>query len=194
MSSVEKAGLEQWRKELVPQVRGSVLEVGAGTGANLLYYPKKVIQLVLSEPDAGMRKQMKAKIANGNFGQVIVSSGTAEKIEAKDASFDFVVSSLVFCSVPSLDTALLEVKRVLKKGGRFIFLEHVAAEKGSERRRWQNRINPLWRKIAGNCHLNRDTEKAILEAGFTISEVRHEHLHTIMPVVKPTIRGVAVKP
>lgn len=194
MSPVEKAFLNQWRRDLLSPVGGNVLEIGAGTGANLRYYPDKVMRLVLSEPDAGMRKQLTEKIAGGNFDRAIVSSDSAERIDAGDDSFDFVTSSLVFCSVSHLETALLEVKRVLKKGGRFIFLEHVVAKRGSERRKWQNRVTPLWRAMAGNCHLNRDTEKAILAAGFTISEITRENMHTILPVVKPTIRGVAVKP
>jgi ubiquinone/menaquinone biosynthesis C-methylase UbiE len=194
MSPVEKACLDRWRKNLLSDVRGNVLEIGAGTGANLPYYSEKVNRLLLMEPDAGMRRQLKAKVSNGNGHPATIAFGTAEKIDAEDAVFDAVTSSLVFCSVSHLETALLEAKRVLKKGGKFVFLEHVAAKRGTTRRKWQNRTTPLWRAIAGNCHLNRDTEKAILAAGFSVVEIKRENLQTIVPLVKPTIRGIAIKP
>ena len=194
MSPVEKACLDRWRRELLSGVRGNVLEIGAGTGANLPHYPENVNRLVLMEPDAGMRRQLKAKVSNGSCQSALVTSGTAEKIEAGNGVFDFVTSSLVFCSVSHLETALLEVKRVLKKGGGFVFLEHVAAKRGTQRRKWQNRATPFWRAIAGNCHLNRNTEEAILAAGFSIADIKRDHLQTIVPVVNPTIRGLAIKP
>ena len=117
MSPVEKACLERWRQELLSGVRGSVLEIGAGTGANLPYYSENVDRLVLMEPDTGMRRQLKAKVSNGNCHPALITSGSAENINAGNGVFDFVTSSLVFCSVSHLETALLEVKRVLKKGG-----------------------------------------------------------------------------
>ena len=194
MASTEKACLLDWRKELLSPVHGKVMEIGAGTGANIQFYSDKVEQLILSEPDKDMRKHLQARLEDSNFKNASISSASAENIEVADNSFDFVTSSLVCCSVSNPITALLEIKRVLKPGGKLIFLEHVAATEGSKRRKWQNRFNPLWRAVAGNCHLNRDTEMSILEAGFEIGEILREPLRKAMPLVRPSIRGIAIKP
>ena len=192
MSKTEEACLKDWRQELLKNVYGDVLEIGAGTGANIHFYPDGV-NLVLAEPDKNMRKQIESKITQNNLKNIFLSVGAAEQIESEDESFDFVVSTLVCCSVTNLELALLEIKRVLKPGGSLVFLEHVGARKGSKRRFWQNFINPFWRKLAGNCHLNRETEAAILSAGFTINEIKRESMRKAIPVVRPTIRGIAVK-
>jgi ubiquinone/menaquinone biosynthesis C-methylase UbiE len=188
----EKACLKDWRRDLLKNVYGDVLEIGAGTGLNLEHYPGAVGSLVLSEPDKHMREQLKQKLPAINQ-PVKVSTGTAEEIDAENESYDFVVASLVCCSVINLESALLEIRRVLKPGGRLVFLEHVAAQAGTKRRRWQNLIDPFWRRLAGNCHLNRETESAILAAGFEILEIKRESMRKAMPVVRPTIRGIAVK-
>ena len=192
MCKTEEACLKGWRQELLKSVGGDVLEIGAGTGANIKYYPEST-NLVMAEPDKNMRKQIESKIKSSRLKGVSVSAGSAEKIEAKDESFDFVVSSLVCCSVTNLELALLEIKRVLRPEGKLVFLEHVAATTGSKRRKWQNMINPFWRKLAGNCHLNRETENAILSAGFKFQDIKRESMRKALPIVRPTIRGIAVK-
>ncbi len=193
MATTEDACLREWRRELLQQVSGDVLEIGAGTGANVEFYPETVVRLTISEPDRHMRKQLTARIASGKSDNICVNAGSAENIDADDESFDFVVTSLVCCSVTDLGAALLEVRRVLKPGGGLVFLEHVAAEHGTRRRRWQNRITPFWRKLAGNCHLNRETEAAMLSAGFTIRDIKRESMQKAPTLVRPTIRGIAVK-
>ena len=145
------------------------------------------------ELDKHMRTQLEAKVKDQGLDHMTISSHTIEENHTPDATFDCVVSTLVCCSVPNLESAFSEIKRILKPDGYFIFLEHVAAEKGTRRRRWQNRLSPLWRKIAGNCHLNRDTEMALSHAGFTIKEIKRESLRKIMPLVRPSIRGIAIK-
>jgi ubiquinone/menaquinone biosynthesis C-methylase UbiE len=192
MATAEDACLREWRRELLQQVSGDVLEVGAGTGANIEFYPESVIRLTLSEPDRHMRKQLENRVA-GSTKNILVSAGSAENIDAQDESFDFVVASLVCCSVSDQGAALLEIRRVLKPEGCLVFLEHVAAENGTRRRLWQNRVTPLWRKLAGNCHLNRETEAALLSAGFNIRDIKRESMRKAVSLVKPTIRGIAVK-
>jgi ubiquinone/menaquinone biosynthesis C-methylase UbiE len=192
LASTEEACLKEWRRDLLKNISGDVLEIGAGTGSNLDFYPDTLLTLVLSEPDKHMRRQIKKKIATSQH-DVSVTAGTAENISAESESYDFVVTSLVCCSVTHLDTALLEIKRVLRPEGRLIFLEHVAATEGTKRRRWQNLINPFWRQLAGNCHLNRETESAILAAGFEILEIERESMRNAIPLVRPTIRGIAIK-
>ena len=194
MAGSEEACLGEWRKALLGQVTGAVLEIGAGTGANLEFYPTTGVNLVLSEPDKNMRKKLQERLSKSGKTRVSIVTGSAESIDTPDESFDYVVSALVCCSVVNLELALIEIKRVLKPGGRLVFLEHVAAAEGSKRRRWQNRINPLWRLVAGNCHLNRETEAALVATGFTIESIQRESMRKAMPIVRPTIRGMAIKP
>jgi len=193
LAKSEEACLMEWRSELVKHAHGNVLEIGAGTGANILFYPKNGIELTLSEPDKHMRTQLEEKVKNEGLDHVTISSHTIEKNHRPDATFDCVVSTLVCCSVPNLASAFSEIKRILKPDGYFIFLEHVGAEKGTRRRRWQNRLTPLWCKISGNCHLNRETEIAFKNAGFTFKEIKRESMRKATPLVRPTIRGIAIK-
>jgi len=193
LAKSEKACLMEWRSELVKHVHGNVLEIGAGTGANILFYPKNGIELTLSEPDKHMRTQLEEKVKNEVLDHVTISSHTIEENHRPDATFDCVVSTLVCCSVPNLASAFSEIKRILKPDGYFIFLEHVGAKKGTRRRRWQNRLTPLWCKISGNCHLNRETEIAFKNAGFTFKEIKRERMLKATPLVRPTIRGIAIK-
>ena len=194
MASTEEACLGEWRLGLLRQVSGDVLEIGAGTGANIKFYSDNVTRLVLTEPDKHMRRLIKEQVNNHNPGNVAVSSGTAEQIEAADESFDYVVASLVCCSVKDLNVCLGEIRRVLRPGGSLVFLEHVAADDGSRRRRWQNRITPIWKTFMGNCHLNRETEQAIVAEGFEIIQIERESMRKAPSIVRPTIRGIAQKP
>jgi ubiquinone/menaquinone biosynthesis C-methylase UbiE len=193
LAKSEEACLMEWRSELVKHVHGNVLEIGAGTGANILFYPKNGIELTLSEPDKHMRTQLEEKVKNEGLDHVTISSHTIEENHRPDATFDCVVSTLVCCSVPNLASAFSEIKRILKPDGYFIFLEHVGAKKGTRRRQWQNRLTPLWCKISGNCHLNRETEIAFKNAGFTFKEIKRESMRKATPLVRPTIRGIAIK-
>lgn len=193
MSGVETACLAQWRQDLLKQASGAVLEIGAGTGVNIPFYTVQVDTLVLSEPDTHMRHQLLQKLSPTDSDHISVSADTAETIAASDSTYDTVVMTLVGCSVGSLDIAMAEIHRVLKPNGKFLFLEHVGAGEGSGRRRWQNRVTPVWRKVAGNCHLNRDTEQAIQRAGFSFESIERESMRKAVSLVRPTIRGVAVK-
>lgn len=194
MARAEAACLKQWRAELLNQVSGRVLEIGAGTGANIQFYPASVTHLNMTEPDADMRRRLLHKTSSLADKRLTISAETAEQLQASDATYDYVVSSLVCCSVIDLDKTLAEIHRVLKPGGRLVFLEHVAAPEGSMRRRWQFRLNPIWKKLAGNCHLIRETESAIQNAGFNIETIHRESMRKTIPVVRPTIRGIAIKP
>jgi ubiquinone/menaquinone biosynthesis C-methylase UbiE len=192
MKATEDACLIAWRKDLLKDVDGKVLEIGAGTGASLALYPrKKSLDLYLSEPDQNMRSQLKEKVKESGLEKVSVLSSPAEKIDSEDDVYDVVFVSLVCCSVNDVKASLQEIRRVLKPTGSFIFLEHVAAKKGSNRRKWQDRLNIVWRTIAGNCHLNRHTEDHINNAGFIITDITYDSMKKAMPLIKPTIRGIA---
>ena len=194
MKVVEDAYLVRWRSELLKDVDGRVLEIGAGTGASLELYPDRAtLEIVFSEPDKGMRVQLERKLERSFRLHVKVISSASECIDSPDGIFDYVFVSLVCCSMQDVGKSLSEINRVLKPGGRFIFLEHVAAPEGSVLGKWQNRLNFFWRKIAGNCHLNRETERHIVEAGFTIQNIRRDTIRKAMPLFCPTIRGVATR-
>jgi ubiquinone/menaquinone biosynthesis C-methylase UbiE len=190
MAIFERACLKSWRRELLKHVYGEVLEVGAGTGANIDHYSDQVTRLVLTEPDKHMRKVLERNVSNRGLENIQVSDGTAQQIRAEDESFDCVVSSLVCGGSPILETAVEEIKRVLKPGGKFVFLEHAAAAEGTSTRRWQDRINPIWRIW---WSLNPETEKAIITAGFEIREITRENVRRTLPILGSTIRGIAVK-
>lgn len=197
VAPAEVACFQGWRAELLGAVYGTVLEIGAGTGANLAHYPAAVERLVLAEPDPGMRRQLVDKLsaqrASGAFGPASaeVLTDSADHLSFGDATFDSVVATLVLCTVPDPEAALAEVRRVLKPGGRFLFLEHVAAENKPDRLKWQRRIDPIWRRVAGGCRLTRRTADTIGGAGFTIEAVTRESARKAMPLVRSTIRGVA---
>jgi ubiquinone/menaquinone biosynthesis C-methylase UbiE len=191
MRGSEEACLGQWRAELLRELSGSVLEIGAGTGATLSLYPKTVTRLVMCEPDPHMRRKLEAK--RGTAANLEISASSIQDLPFKENSFDAVVCSLVLCSVPDQQAALAQVRRVLKPGGRLVFLEHVAADGKPKRLKWQRRIEPVWKRLTGNCHLTRRTEAAIEAAGFRIERIQRESMRKALPVCRPSIRGIARK-
>jgi SAM-dependent methyltransferase len=191
MRGVEEGGLTDWRIALLADLEGTVLEVGAGTGRNVDLYPPAITRLVLSEPDRHMRARL-APVAARFPAEVI--EAPAEALPFAERSFDAVVATLVLCSVQDLDSALAEIYRVLRPGGRFVFIEHVAAGDRPRRLVWQRRIEPAWRRVAGNCHLTRQTEEAIARCGFEIAVIERASMRKAPGVVRPTIRGTARRP
>jgi len=187
MRASEEACLAQWRAELLRELSGAVLEIGAGTGATLSLYPNTVTRLVMSEPDPHMRRKLAAR----RSANVEISDASIEKLPFEKESFDAVVCSLVLCSVADPQAALAQIRRVLKPGGRLVFLEHVAAEGKPSRLKWQRRIEPVWKHLMGNCHLTRHTEAAIEAAGFRIERIQRESMRKALPVCRPSIRGIA---
>jgi len=191
MRGVEEACLTEWRTELLGDLEGVVLEVGAGTGTNLALYPPAVTELILTEPDRHMRGRL---LPAAGRRPATVLDAPAERLPFDDCSFDAVVATLVLCSVQDPGAALAGIHRVLRPGGRLVFIEHVAAADRPPRLVWQRRIEPAWRLVAGNCHLTRRTEEAIVESGFVIDHITRESMRKAPGVVRPTIRGVARKP
>lgn len=194
MAESEEACLAAWRAQVLRELSGAVLEVGAGTGMNLEHYPAGVDRLVMSEPDRHMRRQLAQRILERGRHGVELSEGSLEQLPLPDASFDAVVATLVLCSVESPERALSEIRRVLKPGGRFAFLEHVAAENNPGRLVWQHRIEPVWRRVAGNCHVTRRTADDIARAGFELEWIERESTRKALPWVRPSIRGIARRP
>ncbi|MCK7626009.1 class I SAM-dependent methyltransferase [Streptomyces sp. RS10V-4] len=158
------------RRELLIGIRGSVVEIGAGTGANFPHYPAPVERVIAVEPEPRLRALATRAAADAPV-PVEVLPGRAERLPLDDASVDVAVMSLVLCSVTDVPTALAEARRVLKPGGELRFYEHVRARRPGPYRR-QRILNPLWRLAGGGCNLTRDTESALRSAGFTIEAIR----------------------
>ncbi len=159
---IERLWMGERRARLLKGARGAVLEIGGGTGANLPYY-RDVERVTVTEPDPFMRKRLGTKLADV---PVEVSVAGTEALPFPEGSFDTVVTALVLCTVQDQGSALEEIWRVLRPGGRLLFIEHVRATGATAR--WQDRIEPLWGRIFGGCHPNRETVAAIGEAGFEI--------------------------
>ncbi len=194
MRGMEKACLADWRANLLKQAEGDVLEIGSGTGVNLRYFPNTVSDLVLTEPDPHMRTQLSHNARESYQGSYRVEPYGAERIDLPDRSFDTVVSTMVLCSVDSLSATLTEVRRLLRPGGAFLFIEHVVANDNPGLFKWQRFWNRLWVFMCGNCHLTRDTERAILDAGLEFESIDRTPSTGGPKIVSPSIRGVARKP
>lgn len=191
LKATEEAGLSQMRHELLAGARGRVLELGAGTGLNLEHYPEAIESLTLVEPDPHMTKQLRPKVAvSGRAAEVV--EAPAEALPFPDGSFDSVVVTLVLCTVPDPAAGLGEIKRVLKPGGRLLFLEHVRSEDPGVAS-WQDRLERPWRFLGDGCHCNRDTVAAITAAGFDLGEVERGSLPKAPPIVRPLATGAAMK-
>lgn len=190
MAASEDAGLRDKRAALLAQARGAVLEIGAGTGANAALYPEGLERLVLAEPEAPMAARLRAKSARSRPDAEVVQA-SAEALPFADASFDTVVSTLVLCTVGDPARAAAELRRVLKPDGRLLVLEHVRAHDNADRARWQDRLEPVWRRIGHGCVCNRDTRAQLDAAGFDTDALAHDKLPKAAPIVRPLIRGAA---
>lgn len=189
----EVRGLWKWRRGLLEDLSGDVCEIGAGNGLNLRHYPAAVTRLVLTEPSPHMRRLLRARLEVPAGTQVDVLEGHAEAIPLPANSVDHVVSTLVLCSVTDLHAALAEAKRVLRPGGSLVFMEHVAATNGRVRT-WQERVDPIWSRVADGCHMCRDTEAAIAAAGFHVEQIKRDPMKGAPALLAPAIRGRATLP
>jgi ubiquinone/menaquinone biosynthesis C-methylase UbiE len=186
----EEAGLRAVREGLLADANGRVLEIGAGTGVNFPHYGDGVEALVVTDPEPPMLRRLREK-ASEQAPRAEVVEAPAEDLPFEDASFDTVVSTLVLCGVDQ-ERSLGEIRRVLRPGGRLLFIEHVRSDDPAVAR-LQDRINWVNRFLVG-CECNRQTLTAIEGAGFTISQVEHATLPEAPKFVRPAIIGAAVAP
>lgn len=181
--------LVERKRELFKDLKGTVLEIGPGTGANLAYFPRDIHWIGI-EPNPYMHDYLRRRAESLGM-QIDIRQGLAEQIEIAPASVDTVISTLVLCSVTDLAGVLREIHRVLKPGGRFLFLEHVGAPKGTWLRRLQQLVKPAWRAVSAGCEPDRDIPAALYKAGF--EHVDMDCFRIPAPVVSPHVAGVAVK-
>jgi ubiquinone/menaquinone biosynthesis C-methylase UbiE len=192
--SLSHPRIEARRAALVGQAVGDVLEIGFGSGMTLPFYdPAKVTRLTVLEPSEGMNRRAAARLAASPV-PVTSVPGAGEGLPFADASFDSVITCLTLCSVADVPQVLAEIRRVLRPGGHFLFLEHVASDDPA-RRKWQDRLNPVQRIVGVGCNLNRDTATMVRAAGFTLPECTRElepAFGAVAPLV-PLIAGSALR-
>lgn len=163
------------RKKVVPQAEGRVLEIGMGTGLNLPYYDKSKVEMIFGlEPAEEMRKRAEPKVAQYGI-PVEFLDLPGEEIPLDDNSVDTVLLTYTLCTIPDGIKALKGMARVLKPGGKMLFCEHGKAPDANVAK-WQNRINPIWKKIAGGCNVNRPIPEMLAEGGFKIEGMETMYL------------------
>jgi SAM-dependent methyltransferase len=163
------------REKIVPRARGRVLEVGIGPGLNLPFYdPARVRRLWGLDPSVEMTARADGRRRDVDF-EVELIEGRAEEIPLEDASVDTILATYTLCTIADVVTALSSMRRVLHPRGELLFCEHGAAPDTSVRR-WQNRLNPLWRRLGGGCNLNRPIPALLERGGFRIREMDARYL------------------
>jgi len=178
--SMRKRELGPYREKVTSSAQGRVLDVGIGSGMNLAFYPPNVSEVVGLEP-APRLLNMAREAANRCRLRVTLLAASAEAIPVDTNSVDTVVMTWTLCSIPDVTRALSEMRRVLKPGGQLLFVEHGLAPEQNVRK-WQDGLNPLWKRIAGGCNLNRAVPDLIQQAGFRIIEMETGYMKGPKPM------------
>ncbi|HZQ63826.1 MAG TPA: class I SAM-dependent methyltransferase [Gaiellaceae bacterium] len=191
MARIEKAGFRELRERALARAAGDVLEVGGGTGGNLPYYGPAATSLTIAEPEAPMLKRLERRVREQGSPATVVRAA-AEDLPFADDAFDTVVSTLVLCGVRDQRQSLREIRRVLRPGGRLVFVEHVRSD-DPKLARTQDRLNRLHRFVA-RCECNRATLDAIRGEGFEVEALERTMLNGVPRIVRPAIVGAATVP
>lgn len=182
--------LDELRPATVGLAQGDVLEIGFGTARNLVHYGAAVARLTGIDPmnTAGMRA-VETRIAETRFPVERVLLTSPDRLPFDSGRFDTIVTTWTLCSILEPDKALAEARRVLKPGGRYLFVEH-GRSPNPRTERWQDRLNPLWRRVMDGCNMNRRIDRLVVDAGFSLVTLdRFQHKRT--PLVGHMYRGVA---
>ena len=185
------ADVTRWRAAAADGLRGRVVEIGFGSGLNVEHYPPAVDVVLAVEPVAVARRLAAHRVASSRVPVEYVGLD-AQSLPLADASTDAALSTFTLCSVPDIRRALTELRRVIRPGGRFHFLEHGLAP-DADAVRWQRRLEPLQLRLAGGCHLTRDIPALIADAGFVIDHLDQRYARGPRPLAWFTV-GVAVNP
>lgn len=192
MAGAEAGRLGGLREEVLAHLDGHVVEIGAGTGANLPHYPASVDRLSLCEPEPAMRARLSTKAAELADERIEVLDAPAESLPFDDDTVDHLVSTLVLCTVDDLTAAVAEAYRVLRPGGTLTVIEHVASD-GRVALAVQRTVTPAWRVVARGCHLDRPTVEVLEAAGFDTSRLEHADVPG-MDRIGPVVAGSAAVP
>jgi ubiquinone/menaquinone biosynthesis C-methylase UbiE len=188
----ERETFSAHRQALLAAAGGDVLEIGGGTGANLRFYNGAVRTLTITEPEQPMVRRLEKRVGQSKPDAKLLRA-PAEDLPFNDESFDVVVSTLVLCTVDDQPRALREVRRVLRPGGKLLFMEHVRSD-DEKVARLQDRMLPLNTRLMHGCHCNRPTLDGIRAAGFDVTHVSHDTIAHAPRFVRPLIVGVAERP
>jgi ubiquinone/menaquinone biosynthesis C-methylase UbiE len=191
LKATEENGLGAMRAELLAEARGRVVEIGAGTGVNVGLYGAATEDLTLVEPDAHMAARLRDRLADRAASvPAHLVEAPAEALPFAEDSFDTAVATLVLCTVPDPVAAIGELARVLKPGGRLLFIEHVRSD-DPDRARWQDRLEKPWRFLADGCYCNRDTAATLGASSFAVERLDQTRMPKAIPLIRPLIRGSA---
>lgn len=183
--------IDRLRRDLLVEANGEILEIGFGTGLNLEHYPEHVRRITAIDPGEGMSRIARRRIARSTR-TVDLRVQTAEDLPFDDGTFDCVVSTWTLCSIPHAGRAIREITRVLRPGGRFLFLEHGLAESTGVRR-WQHRLTPIQRRLADGCRLNLDIEGLVRSAPFGRVDIDRFVMEGTPRLLGSMYRGLAVR-
>lgn len=178
------------KRSVLGHLQGTVAEIGPGAGANLGYYSRGIHWIGI-EPNPFMHPYIHREAERCGLQNVEIRGGQAERLPLEDGSVDAVVSTYVLCSVADIEATLKEIQRVLRPGGSFVFVEHVAAPEGTCTRNAQEALTPLWQAVFDGCHPSRETWMQLEKAGFASARIQFFRLS--LPIVSPHIAGVATR-
>ena len=193
LALAENAGQRDTRAELISQAQGRTLELGAGSGINLAHYTERVTELVISEPSPHMVKHLESELATESLrcGPARILCAGAESLPFQDASFDTIVATYILCTTPEPALVLTEIHRLLRPGGRYLFMEHVHAGEGTLLGRFQDLVELPHRYLAAGCHPNRRTERLLERSELELVGVERGRQPRALPTVRPRIVGTA---
>lgn len=183
--------VQRLRGETLAEVEGETLEIGFGTGLNLEHYPDHVRRIVAVDPAEGMARIARRRIERSRI-DVDLRVQTAEELPFQDGRFDCVVSTWTLCGIRDARRTIAEIGRVLRPGGRFLYLEHGLSEEPAVQR-WQHRLTPLHKRVAGGCHLDVDIEALVRSGAFRDVRAERFPLPRAPRLVGSLYRGTAVK-
>jgi ubiquinone/menaquinone biosynthesis C-methylase UbiE len=190
--AMKRSSLDEQREWIMKRVRGEVLEMGFGSGLNLPFYPQQVRTLTAVEPNAGMRDRAEKRIKASGRTVSLIARPMEKKQMLAEGSFETIVSTWSLCTIADPAAALREVYRLLRPGGRFLFVEH-GLSPDPDVAAWQHRLSGITRKWGGGCNLDRDIAKIVLASGLEIEPLEKFNLTSGLSVGAYTYRGVGIK-